>query len=249
MGGVGKRGGRVSRILETKYVFMEAERDGLIAWLGSRLLPDRRFPFGRIVTLYYDTPSLDFYYQKRNGDYIKAKVRLRWYDAADPGDEGGTGPASAPVEIPCFFEVKGKCGALREKERLALRLPDEALRTDPLHHPAVAGLTARLPELSFRAPGPLVPVVEIRYDRRRFVDPASGTRVALDTAIRCTRANGQLIPGIPPVRLGVGVLELKGNRWDAPRALGGLGLRLTRESFSKYGRCCDALTQPLAMRT
>lgn len=236
----------MGRVRETKYVFPEGAAGTIEAWLRSRLLPDRNFPVGRIVTVYFDTPSLDFYYEKRNGDYTKTKVRLRWYDT-----EGGEaeGAAPSPGETPCFLEVKGKRGSLREKGRIPLRLPAGALRDDPLHRREVAGLPALLPGLSFRPPGPLVPIVEIRYDRRRFVDPASMTRIALDTGIRCTRAHGQYIPGIPPVRLPFGVLELKGSRKEGPRALGDLGLRLRRESVSKYGRCLDALTQPLAIRT
>jgi hypothetical protein len=233
---------------ETKYVFVEAERDLLLAWLRSRLHPDRQYPFGRIVTIYYDTPSLDLYYQKRNGDYLKTKVRLRWYDTADVSRDADRASGPFPSDLPCFLEVKEKVGSVRGKRRLSLRLPAEALRGDAIRSPAVLHAPRRLAELSFRPPGLLVPILEVRYDRFRFVDPESGTRVALDSGIRCTRANGQYIGGAPPVDVRVGVLELKGHAGEAPPALTHLGLRVVKESFSKYARCCDALTQPLSMR-
>lgn len=235
---------------EQKYVFPEGERDALLAWLRHRFRPDAAFPVNRVVTLYYDTPSFEFYRQKRNSEYLKAKVRLRWYENGDgtgAGEEAAAG-AGQPGERRCFLEVKQRCGSLRRKGRLSVALAADELDGDPFGGAALRRLARRVPELGFHSPGTLVPLLEIRYRRHRFVDAASGTRLALDAAIRCSRANNRLLPFPTPARLSAGVLELKGAFADEPRALGLLGHRLVRSSFSKYGSCFDALTQPLGVR-
>ena len=33
-----------------------------------------------INNIYFDTPGFDFFYDNVNGDYIRKKIRIRWYD-------------------------------------------------------------------------------------------------------------------------------------------------------------------------
>ena len=86
-----------------------------------------------------------------------------------------------------------------------------------------------------------LPALVVRYRRRRFVDPASGSRLSLDTAIRpCA-----IRQGFPVGRLGVplrsAVVEVKNHAGVPPPALAPLLGRLTRGiSFSKYERCFAA---------
>ena len=55
-------------------------------WLSSICRPDPLFPRGVVNSIYFDTPELHHLREKINSDYLKTKVRLRWY-------EGGGRPA------------------------------------------------------------------------------------------------------------------------------------------------------------
>ena len=73
-----------------------------------RGLEGKRVPY----PLFAGDNALALYAEKRNGDYFKRKVRLRWYD--DPRAVKGDTPMAA------FFEIKRKYGALRRKERIEI---------------------------------------------------------------------------------------------------------------------------------
>jgi hypothetical protein len=211
------------------------------AWLAHACRRDPRYAAATVTSIYYDTLALDGYREKLNGDFVKTKVRVRWYDV---------GPA-APPDAPVFLELKRRVGGARTKVRTEL----------PVDRAWVAGRSLedpRLRELPYRAPSPLPgipadlhPVVTVRFERRRFVCPASGARVSLDTDIRATDANGALLPALvttPPVGApagvpgGVVVVEVKGPWTGEPFWLAELyraGYRL--RSFSKYAACLEGL--------
>ena len=65
--------------LETKYVFHRASAPKIICWLKGRVRPDKEYPAGIISSIYYDSRGWDFLNEKINSDYLKSKVRLRWY--------------------------------------------------------------------------------------------------------------------------------------------------------------------------
>ena len=91
-------------------------------------------------------------------------------------------------------------------------------------------------------PAWLLPVMMVRYERHRFVEPVSGARVSLDFRIEAPRANRVLLGQGGPVRLGVAVVEVKGAGEELPRALRPLAhLGARRASFSKYGELGLAL--------
>lgn len=229
--------------VEQKYVFAGMYADLLNSWLTTHCDLDPEFPLGTISSLYYDTPSLQFLEEKRNSDYLKTKVRLRWYDAYD---ESWTD--SAPDEVRCFLEVKSKIGSLRTKTRAALSMPRRILLENPYLPDEIAELPRRsgmdIPDL----PAALLPMLFIQYERARFVDSVTGCRIALDTRIRAVSAHPHYVPARFPVGLSVGVLEVKGAEREFPESLGPLGGYVTKAAFSKYATCWEQILQPAGVR-
>ena len=185
-----------------------------------------------VNSVYFDTPGFASYRETVNGDNIKTKVRLRWY-----------GPwESLPEEVPVFIEVKGRFGAARRKSHEGATAP-RALLEEPLEGWGLAdflfGLSAGLGLPLSRE---LRPVCLISYNRRRYFDIPSKSRVALDWDIRAERFNSVLLPCATPVRLGALVCEFKNVGGNPPQwaaLMMEAGLRIGR--FSKYGECMSRL--------
>jgi hypothetical protein len=219
---------------ELKLV-VEARLAELVASrLAALFAADPRHPRNTVASLYLDDRALSSLGQARDGALAKRKVRLRWYES-EPG---------RPLGEPAVLEVKRRFGARRRKERY-----ETSLAARPLA--ALAGaLPARrelAPDELLRAlPGDvaaveLEPALLVRYDRRRFVDPASGSRLALDRGIHAAAIRA----GRPTGRLGrvasLAILEVKNRDGRLPAALAAaLGPTVRRISFSKYERCFRA---------
>ena len=84
------RRARSSTREERKYPVAEARAALIAAWISARVPPDRDYPRGTITSCYYDTPSLDAYWEAADGFWGKTKLRLRWYD--DPVDAEAGSP-------------------------------------------------------------------------------------------------------------------------------------------------------------
>jgi len=69
---------------------------------------DPEFPRNIIASIYYDTRGWKFLREKVDSDYLKTKVRVRWYH----------NPETLELEENAFIEVKSKTGAPRSKFRL-----------------------------------------------------------------------------------------------------------------------------------
>ncbi len=225
--------------IEQKFIFPMGQTDVVRDWMEYRFARDSKHYLGVIHSIYYDTPSLHLFEEKRNSDYQKSKVRLRWY-----GIEKDNG--SKPVN--CYLEVKRKFGAVRRKRRQAVTLPAEALEGDIFGNPVIWSLANHTFDQSFFPPGTLVPVAEIRYQRRRYVDLETGSRLSLDTEISCQRANQDLFRFHPPVYLDNGVLEQKGASRFLLAAQSPIAAYLQKCAFSKYAECLEALLQPMVKR-
>lgn len=228
--------GNSSRRIEQKYLFPAGQKEIILCFLEHACLPDPHYSFGVVSSIYFDTPALFHYNENRNGDFLKSKLRLRWYQDLE-SIERGTG-------VSCFLESKNKNGALCRKQRLELLLPVEHLLEDPLSNEQIADLPSLVCELGYAAPGILVPVLLIRYECRRYVEPAAHTRIAVDTDICCSQANETFFPALTPVHLDIGVVETKGGDRSMPDGLKPFRAQLTKSSFSKYARCLEHLMQP-----
>jgi VTC domain-containing protein len=226
---------RNESVIEQKFLFEAAKQGLLLDWLEFHLVRDPEFYFSPIITLYYDTPALSLYGEARNGDYLKSKVRLRWYEAAFAADQ---------QTVRCFVEIKLKFGARRQKRRKSLALDPSCLSGDLFSHRTILEAPDVLPEWRLLARGILVPLLTVEYERFRFIEPRSGARIALDRRIGCSRANAAYLAGAVPISLASGVLEVKGASDTLPEFLRPMQRHLRKQSFSKYSRCCDLLIDP-----
>ena len=225
--------------IEQKFLFQAVAKPALLDWLEFRLVRDPAHYHGPIVSLYYDTPALRFYNEVRNGDYLKTKVRLRWYQAVFPPEQG---------LADCFLEIKQKFGVRRYKRRQPVTLETGCLSGDLFSHPAILAMPELMPRLILLARGLLVPLLVVEYERFRFIDPRTGSRIALDNRITCSRANSAYLSGTAPVTLPVGVVEVKGSRDTLPECLRPIERHLRKRSFSKYARCCELLVDSSSRR-
>ena len=222
-------------VRERKFVSDRADPTAAVALLRAWAAPDPRFPEGELESVYFDTPSLEAWRQKANGDAVKRKVRLRWY----------RGPVPAGGRRAAWLEVKDRIGSARDKVRHRVECEASWLEGAPLSDPGWPALLARLSaEAGFPLGDGLLPTVAIRYRRSRFVCPATGSRLSVDRAISCPRANGALLPFAAPLDCPCTVVEAKSaDVWDWPfgEDLASMGFRL--ESFSKYGYFLERILQ------
>ncbi len=218
-------GNSLSLERELKYV-VPAGRALLVRSIVSALCrPDTRYPAATVFTIYYDTPDLALLSEKINSDYLKTKVRLRWYSTAVP--QGATGT---------FLEIKSRVGSLRHKVRVEVPPALAMVRDQPLHHPALLEVLELARPLGVPVPARLMPALLLRYERSRFVEPMSASRISVDTDIEAVRGNPRLVGNAIPERLPLAVVEVKGTGDDLPRPLHQLiRLGARRSSFSKYG--------------
>jgi hypothetical protein len=224
--------------VERKFIVPAGAAQAVLAWLEHSCVPDPSYPRGVVSTIYFDTPELDAYDEKRDGDFLKRKLRLRWY-----GPVGGE-PAEDPEgEVECFLESKWREGASGGKSRVAVAIRAGVLAARPLESPEIEELPSRHPGLAGRA-GALAPLVLVRYERRRFVEPRCSARVSLDTDIRCVAVNQSRLAAFAPEALAVDVLEAKTLRGEGLGFLGPLAGVLTATSFSKYARCLRLALAP-----
>jgi hypothetical protein len=225
------------RHIEQKYLFHAGQKEMIIDWLEHAFVHDPAFDFGAVSSIYYDTPLLSLYNEKRNGDFLKCKVRLRWYTDLQSIDQN--------TEVKCFLEIKRKYGAICKKQRMQLVIASRKLVDDPFSDEDILNMPSRVFEMDYLPPGILVPVLLLQYNRYRYVDSRSSSRIAVDTDIRCTRANETFFPCVIPVYLGVAVLEVKERHRSMSSDLSSISSYLTKSSFSKYAQCCEHLMQPL----
>jgi hypothetical protein len=203
------------------------------AWLDARCDRDPSYPEGQVRSLYLDTAGLKYLAEKMDGDFLKTKIRLRWYAS----DENAA--AAGPV----WLEVKRRAGLSRSKIRV--RFLDRATDIDRLDPDAIdiGDVVPRVREQGVDAPSWLRPTLALRYQRSRWVEPESGIRIALDRAIRPTWIAGPSPPATGNGELLDAIIEFKGSMPDAPvllrQRVAAFGGR--RTSFSKYFRCYDRL--------
>ena len=217
---------------ELKLALPEARAAIAGRMLGALCHPDPRYTAAVVSTIYYDTPDLRLLGEKLDSDFLKTKVRLRWYTAL----AGDAGTARA------FLEVKTRVGSLRRKARVETPLEGARLADAPLHDPELIRVLDLARTLGAELPAQLVPAMLIRYERHRYLERASGARVSLDRRIEAPRANRRVLRHGGPVRLGTAVIEIKGGDTDMPRRLVPLTHLGTRPgSFSKYSEAGLAL--------
>jgi VTC domain-containing protein len=217
---------------ELKFV-MPAARGVLARSLVAAVCPrDAEYPAATLSTVYFDTPDLRFLGEKIDSDYLKAKVRLRWYAPIGAADDTAR----------AFLEIKLRIGDRRRKLRVRTSLTAAVLRDLPFDRPEFDEVLELARPLGIALPARLLPVLLVRYDRYRFIEPMSASRVSIDMNIGAPRGSHRLVRDAAPVTLPYAVLEVKGAGTDLPRVLHPL-LRLgaRRGSRSKYAAAAFAM--------
>lgn len=219
---------------ESKFVGTADQEEFVIAWVRHVCLPDPVHPDAVVSSLYYDTTGLSAYHEKVDGDFLKTKCRLRWYDPDIVAD---------PALRTAYLEIKHKIGQGRRKSRARVVVERTWFDDATLDHPRFLEiLSGNAFSLGERLPAGLLPAAVVRYRRRRFICPFTLSRICLDTGIGLGRVNERLLPRLGPVELGTIVLEVKdGGSAQIPwlAKLHAAGIR--QRSFSKYGACIASL--------
>lgn len=169
---------------ETKFVFNNNISHLILQWLSCRCQPEPEFPAGIISSIYYDTKNWQFLREKINGDYLKTKVRIRWY--SDIEDE-------EPGEY-SYIEVKQKVGAIRKKIRMKTDISGKWVSQVDLHNEKLLDIPSFLRTKGVGIPRHIYPVFQISYKRWRFVEPMTGARVCVDFDISTPRVNESILP-------------------------------------------------------
>ncbi len=151
--------------------------------LESTCRRDRDFPAAVVWTVYYDTPALVSLGEKINSDFLKRKIRVRWY--ADLN-----GLASGPA----FVEAKLRIGTKRLKVRERLPFPAEAIARWELQDPRLRRFPSLLRNHGVLGQESWLPMMMIRYRRDRFIEPLSRSRVSLDSDIAAVETNSRFLP-------------------------------------------------------
>jgi hypothetical protein len=208
---------------ELKFTLPAGSVDLVRRWLGAMCRPDPKYPAAMVWTIYYDTVELESLNEKINSDYLKLKIRLRWYS------ELGR-PASGPV----FMEAKLRTGTERAKVRVTVPHTAETIASWSLQDPRFHSLPSLLRSRGIVLRGMWLPLLLVRYRRDRFFDPISRARISLDAHIAAAAVNPTLISRADGSPLGLGVLEVKGAMDRLPAALEPiLRLGARKRSFSK----------------
>jgi hypothetical protein len=170
-----------------------------------------RYPRYSVHTIYFDSPQLDFYYEKMDGLKIRKKVRLRTYNQAQD-------------HAPFFLEIKRRYDRAIIKERCVMshdaiqRWWQKKSRLGLKNNKHIT-----LERINYLIDAyHLCPQILVTYDREAFIDHDFSTvRLTLDTNLAFTSdpelkdiySAGDIVCS----REGKGILELKFNglmpRW------------------------------------
>lgn len=217
---------------ELKFIFPAARASSFVRWLQLRCRPDPEYPDGLVSSIYYDSTDWFCLSAKTNSDFLKTKIRWRWYSDPITGEPGE----------PAFLEVKSKFGANRNKKRIITNRTARWLSSTPLTDPRLMEACSILHQQGLLQPRAWFPAFQITYRRLRFIEPRTGDRLCLDYGITVPRAHPRLGLRMPPLPLTNGVIEFKTPLDDLPPGLHPLtAMGCRRASFSKYMACFNAL--------
>ncbi len=195
-------------------------------WLQSNFVPHPNFPASKIHTLYYESLDRRSLYEKADGDFIKTKYRLRWYDSNEYKSDNYV-----------FLEIKRKIGAKREKKRIKTQFKPDSLSKEHISSTVFKSIFNEYYKHKIPVPSNLIPTLKISYIRKRFIDLLSDAEICLDYDIISEYANHKIGKSSSrPVLLNNFVIEVKHCKQDKlPFLLDNLViLGLKKTSFSKY---------------
>ena len=196
--------------------------------IESVCIADSNFSENVISSVYFDTSDWLFAMEKASSDYLKSKVRLRWYESSHKNDNQKSSK--------CYLEFKQKIGSKRTKNRILMPFSgDHALQSlaeVECQEMIQQHIKEQAPELSGYN---VTPKFVVRYSRSRFDEPFSNTRISFDTGIHAFSVSNDCPQQATHVFLTESVLEVKGKVDDLPCPLRSFhGGKLRKAAFSKY---------------
>lgn len=223
---------------ELKFTLPRKAKSSLLASLGFKCTSDKEHASNTIHSLYFDTDDYLLAMEKASSDYCKTKVRIRWYTTKDK-----------PHADKCWLEIKHKLGSTRNKIRVVINQPPESiineLRKGNNSRQSIATLIKtkihehcpKLVELKLK------PVFCVSYNRHRFYDPFSASRIACDSDISAEAFQDKASLCSSRVSLDQIILEVKGSEETLPTVLRSFSHQgLKKAAFSKYYECFVKLT-------
>ena len=224
---------------EIKYLIDEMAVPALREALAARMDTDPHSPHGGypVSSLYYDTDSLLFYWEKIEGLKFRRKLRVRLY-----GD-----PADCTDDTTVQVEIKQRVNRVTQKRRMPLPYGEAREWLDEFRHPTCAPeyqgfaneVSGLLTSLNLR------PVATTGYLREAFVGRGAdtGLRVTIDHRVHGRDRDFHFASGaenrfiIPPK---LAIVELKADErvpyWATDLAA---RLDLTVVRISKYCRSIE----------
>ena len=213
---------------ENKFLIQRSSVLAIRSWLDRKCLADPHYAQGRVSSIYFDTKDYRFLHEKIASDFLKTKVRLRWYSRLDDN-----------TLLPkVFLEIKNKTGSARIKNRIITNWSSDFISSCSLADPDLLSVNLLLKSSGDVRLPVVFPVIEISYRRFRYIEPHSGARLSLDTDISSLRRNTapncrravQLLP--------VTVFECKGKTGNLPEWLHQItAFGAKKTAFSKYLAC------------
>jgi len=219
---------------ELKFTLPAALAPTVEAGLRAICRPHPEFHEAIISSVYYDWADWRLLNEKTGSDFLKMKVRVRWYRPVQ---------SDGPGDTPAFAEAKLKTGSQREKVRIALPEPASHWARTALNSPDFQEPLLALRGQGFTEFGRLRPAFQIDYHRLRFVHPFSAHVLCLDTRIRVPRVHHGRLRHPAEAPLPLAVMEQKGPL-DHLDPVFDLLTRfpLRKGAFSKYQHCFSHLT-------
>lgn len=221
---------------ELKYSVPNRSLGNVKQLLSSLCLKDCQHDTRYVHSLYFDSENFEFAMEKAASDYLKRKIRIRFYSKSDNIlHHSGS---------PCYLEVKDKLGSTREKKRKVLDGVDNQILSNGGMSFIDQLVEPELISLGYRFTQKIRPAFFISYKRDRYTDLFTGARIALDYQIAA-----QVVPeySMGLVRsnysLKQNVLEIKSTAKALPHNLRLLSnLDVKKYAFSKYYLCYQGLS-------
>lgn len=203
------------------------------AFLQAICRKDVAHPANIVANIYFDTRQLDFVREKVNSDLLKTKVRIRWYE-----DSTTRQPLGAT-----FAEVKYRRGLRRGKIRNQTPYRAQEVATLDLRDRELLQIPSLLRSREHLNLPHMEPLLEVRYERLRFFEPISKTRISLDSQIGLGRVHVGRLPYTSQRKLDQAVIEFKNRSGRIPALLNPLfRIGAKKDSFSKYFACFNLAT-------
>ena len=233
---------------EIKYLVKLRQLDQVLATLDGLLSPDRNggLDGGYYVhSIYYDSPDLNYFREKMEGQKVRMKPRLRSYRSGLDG---------SPTAL--FLELKGRHDRIVNKRRCRLDadLAQKLLTDAPVRPNGWASDSPILGEFQYLSHRHrLQPCVSVLYHRTAYFGTfCPNLRITFDRLVQCSAATSLTAPSDgfqPTIAYDQAVVELKYNDKVPRMLLNRLhALGLQHRTFSKFAtsmlRCFDRLNGP-----